>query len=318
MPFFQAPLQKVKRFKKNVTLQVRIPLEFCGAFRKRVLSAASKNNTKHDRSIPASLTVEAALALPLFLFAMVILMMPIKIMNEGRKIQMALESVGQEVSQYAYLLSSDEDMGRAESRNTGIVSKELLQNLTGAGVLFYADKKVCQHVDLDKCGHFSLIRSTFLEDGETLDLVLDYEIYLPFPVFRLASVPMTARSCRRAWIGRAGSLEESGSDHGKNEKIVYVGKGSTRYHCLKSCHYLYNDISAVPSASVDSLRNADGKKYHPCARCGTSAGSGDTVYIMPSGESYHSSRTCSAIVAYVRAVPLSEVEYLGACSYCGN
>ena len=45
------------------------------------------------------MTVEAALVLPLFLFSMVILMMPMRIMNEGRKVQMALETVCEEVSQ---------------------------------------------------------------------------------------------------------------------------------------------------------------------------------------------------------------------------
>lgn len=38
----------------------------------------------------ASLSVEAALVLPLFLFAAAILMTPVKMMNDGRKIQTAL------------------------------------------------------------------------------------------------------------------------------------------------------------------------------------------------------------------------------------
>lgn len=318
MPFFRTPLKKEDRINKNVTLQVRIPLKLYGVFGKRVLSAAFVRKKGRISRISASLTVEAALALPLFLFAMAILMMPIKIINEGRKIQMALESVCQEVSQYAYLLSDNVEMEKAAGHEHDSISEELLRNFTGAGVLVYADHEVRRHVDAEKYGRFSFLQSSFLTDGETVDLVLNYEINLPFPVFRLKSVPMTARSCRRVWIGRKGGLTGEDSSQNKEDELVYVGKGSTRYHRLKTCHYLYNDITAVAGSSIENLRNAEGKKYRPCARCKAAGGSGDMVYIMPSGESYHSSRSCSAIVAYVRAVPLSEVEHLGACSYCGN
>ncbi len=98
--------------------------------------------------------------------------------------------------------------------------------------------------------------------------------------------------------------------------MVYVGKGSTRYHRKRTCHYIYNDLRAVSRDELGSLRNQDGKKYYPCSRCGGAGGNG--CYIMPSGTSWHSSRDCSAIVAYVREVPLSEAEHLGACSYCGG
>ena len=160
--------------------------------------------------------------------------------------------------------------------------------------------------------------SRILEDGETIDLILRYEMYLPFPVFRIKSVPMTARSCRRAWIGRTGGKGNGNSGQAENDELVYVGKSSTRYHRDRNCHYLYNHISVISFADVESVRNSDGRKYKPCARCGSQAGQGSSVYIMPSGESYHSDRNCSSIIAYVRAVPLSEAEYLGPCSYCAE
>lgn len=308
---FPGAFIKEKKNQKNHTLQVRIPLMYCAACEKRVLSAASCH-------FPASMTVEAALVLPLFLFSMVILMMPMRIMNEGRKVQMALETVCEEVSQYTYLLSSLEDKKKAELNGDDEISGELSGSLTKAGVILYADKKVRKLADTGKTGHFSFLNTEFLEDGETINLVLDYEIALPFPVFQLKSVPMTARSCRRAWIGSDGKTTGEGSDQNSGDRLVYIGKASTRYHCNKTCHYLYNDISAVPASEVHSMRNAEGKKYRACSRCTGASGMGDTVYVMPSGECYHSSRNCSAIVAYVRAVPLSEVEYLGACSYCGG
>lgn len=49
------------------------------------------------------MTLEAALVLPLFIFASVSLILPMKIMNTERKIQAGLEAAGEELSQYAYL-----------------------------------------------------------------------------------------------------------------------------------------------------------------------------------------------------------------------
>lgn len=321
MPFFQRPLSKDFNKKRSVTLQVRIPLEIYGLPVKRVLSFASPRHVWYrqlgDRlRVCGSITVEAALALPLFLFAMMILMMPMVLMNEGRKIQTELELVCAEISQYAGVLS-DSTLESEDYKKSGI-PEELIEDMTKTGFRLYAEGRIRSRIHTEKAGQFSLTGSRILEDGETIDLILSYQMVLPFPVFRMKSVPMTARSCRRAWIGRDGGMGNGDTGQDMEDELVYIGKSSTRYHRNRNCHYLYNHISAISFADVGTVRNSDGRKYKPCARCGGFAGPGGSVYIMPSGESYHGDRNCSSIVAYVRAVPLSEVEYLGPCSYCAK
>lgn len=321
MPFFQRPLSKDFNKKRSVTLQVRIPLEIYGLPVKRVLSFASPRHVWYrqlgDRlRVCGSITVEAALALPLFLFAMMILMMPMVLMNEGRKIQTELEQVCAEISQYAGVLS-DSTLESEDYKKIGI-PEELIKDMTKTGFRLYAEGRIRSRIHTEKAGQFSLTGSRILEDGETIDLILSYQMVLPFPVFRMKSVPMTARSCRRAWIGRDGGMGNGDTGQDMEDELVYIGKSSTRYHRNRNCHYLYNHISAISFADVGTVRNSDGRKYKPCARCGGFAGPGGSVYIMPSGESYHGDRNCSSIVAYVRAVPLSEVEYLGPCSYCAK
>jgi hypothetical protein len=263
-----------------------------------------------------SITVEAALALPLFLFAMMILMIPMVLMNESRKIQTELEQVCAEISQYAGVLS-DSTLESEDYKKSGI-PEELIEDMTKTGFRLYAEGRIRSRIHTEKAGQFSLTGSRILEDGETIDLILSYQMILPFPVFRMKSVPMTARSCRRAWIGRDGGKGNGDTGQDMEDELVYIGKSSTRYHRNRNCHYLYNHISVISFADVGTVRNSDGRKYKPCARCGGLAGPGSSVYIMPSGESYHGDRNCSSIVAYVRAVPLSEVEFLGPCSYCAK
>ena len=233
-----------------------------------------------------------------------------------RKIQTELEQVCAEISQYAGMLS-DSTLESEDYKKSGI-PEELIEDMTKTGFRLYAEGRIRSRIHTEKAGQFSLTGSRILEDGETIDLILSYQMILPFPVFRMKSVPMTARSCRRAWIGRDGGKGKGDTGQDMEDELVYIGKSSTRYHRNRNCHYLYNHISVISFADVGTVRNSDGRKYKPCARCGGLAGPGSSVYIMPSGESYHGDRNCSSIVAYVRAVPLLEVEFLGPCSYCAK
>ena len=77
-----------------VTLQVRIPINrMQGCFRQDC-------GKKAFLSVPASMTLEAAMVLTLFLFAAVSLILPMKVLNTERRIQTGLERAGEELSKY--------------------------------------------------------------------------------------------------------------------------------------------------------------------------------------------------------------------------
>ena len=91
---------------------------------------------------------------------------------------------------------------------------------------------------------------------------------------------------------------------------------------------LANDLKAVDLGAVGELRN-EAEEGYSCGTCGGGSGgtgrrgagravwgSSGTVYVMPYGSSYHVSKSCRSIIAYVQEVPLTQVEYLGECSYC--
>lgn len=333
MPFFHKSFIKDVLNKKTNTLQVRILLKLCGFYDKRVFLSVSHSwsgiwRVRWNRRLSASLTVEAAMVLPLFLFSMVILMMPMKIMNENRKIQTKLEAVGEDLSQYAYLMGIFEDDRNGsvsniiDHENTALMDQEALGGpdgdlVTGGALFIYAEGVMRQYIDSKSIKGISLLNSEILKDGETIDLVMNYRYCLPFPVLGLSDIALTARSTRRAWIGKEGGKGHDG-DGGEEDEIVYVGRDSTRYHRDRSCHYLYNNITSVGANTIGGMRNQSGNRYKPCSRCLKTGDGVGAVYVMPSGEHYHADRNCTAIVAYVRAARLSSVAYLGACSYCSK
>lgn len=257
----------------------------------------------------ASLSVEAALVLTLCLFSCALLMMPMKLLEEQRKIQAALEQASRDLSQYAYVKA------QVAQGNSGIMGDKTLASLIG---ISYVRAKVMKQVNQDCIQQVSFGRSRILEENEEILLVMDYRMKLPFSVFGLSSIPMESVSMRRAWVGaEGGRIAQKGGSEGEDlEQVVYLGKNATRYHLDPLCHYLYNDLQACPAGQIKELRNQQGERYKACARCGQAKA--DILYVMPSGNHYHTSESCSAITAYVRAVKKSEVEYLGVCSYCGG
>lgn len=301
------------QYKKIAPLQVRISCHYkpykleCHV--KRALSCTSRQER-------ASLSVEAALCLSLFLFLSVCLMMPMKMMDRQRQIQAVVESVGEELSQYAYveycLRKGDEaavDTGRAKDGGAGDTVSLLAAGYAAARILGQIDNSWIESVSF---------QGTDIGTDDMVYIVMNYRMRLPFSVLGLSSIPVQHICNRRMWNGSdGGRFGKNGASGDAEDVLVYIGKNPTRYHLQRTCHYLYNDLTAVSADEVESMRNQSGGRYAPCKSCGAGRG-GETVYIMPYGGSYHYSRTCSSIIAYVQSVPLSEVEYLGKCSYCGG
>ena len=321
MPFFRCG-NKIVFFGKNrkkrhsVTLQVRNPLwKWKKTAGRRVSFSVSLQMGRNMAKVKGSMTVEAALGFTLFLFFMALMAAPLSVMDTRRQVQAGLEAEGERIAQYAYAAADFAEIGEP-----GLLSdlsrSGLLSGLSREAVCRTVENRVKTAEGTGRAVDFSAAKSRILEDGETIDLIVDYAIRLPFPVFFLDEIPQQARCIRRAWTGKDGLGAEGSSRGDEENEIVYMGKDGSRYHRSRTCHYLYNDLRAVSAAEVKDLRSQSGNRYRPCAVCG---GLGGTVaYVMPSGESYHFRKDCSSIAAYVRAVPLKSVEHLGACSYCSR
>ena len=263
---------------------------------------------KKRKTLPAlqgSLSVEAALSLTLFFFFLLLLAVPMELLHTQRKIQMVLETASRDMSRQAWMYrqeeTQDSDLSVLFSQTAAAFSLE--QKIRGA----VGDKKLeslhCQATQISS-------------DGEVIDLRAEYRLKLPFTVFALDSIPFSARSRRRGWIGREGGNFGCDKELDGAERMVFVGRDSTRYHLSAECHYLSNQMQPVALTSIRDRKSTAGVHYQPCHVCGSEAGA--TVYIFPNGEVYHSRPDCPSVGYYIRRVPLSEAEHLGPCSYCGG
>ncbi len=249
--------------------------------------------------VSASLTVEAAMSLPLFLFFSVSLMQPMHWLDRQRKVQTAVESVGEELSMAQYLAESDE-----KNRWSDAAAGLFLRGKAGA----YTEG-------------IQIKKARAMDSDGLVCLEVTYKEKLVFFSLPGIRITMNAASRRRPWIGLDGKLKTKGAGGGQDEadeKTVFVGAGMGRYHLYRDCHYISNQYEAIPAAAAGQKRNHSGSRYTPCSRCSGKEPMAETVYITPEGKHYHSDKACSAMASYVRTVLLQEVEHLGVCSYCAR
>ena len=290
---FNFKIYKQAFFKeKNLSLQVHYPL-LAG----RVHPCTS--------ALPASMTVEAALVLPLTLFFFLALLQPVTWLDRQRKVHTAVERIGEEVSQYGIL---------AESKETG--DSELPAFCTDAAAALWIRGRVGQYAD-----HVAVKKADVYGENGEIEFVVEYQEKIPFFEAVLRKQTEIAAVKRRSWIGIPGKLKGDGSyrngaGDGQTE-MVYVGAGMGRYHLFRDCHYISNEYLTVTKSEAESDR-IPGEKRTPCAICGKKGDGSETVYITASGEHYHYDKNCRSMMSYVREIPKAEAEHLGLCSYCAR
>ncbi len=275
-------------------------------------------------ALPAGMTVEASLALPIFLFFMAEILYIFDMIRLQSSMLAALHETGTAVSEYAFYARYGLEHRTEETEETdrslgGLGSFVLSETYVRSSVASYLGEGWLSSTCLSGgAGGISYLQSSILGEDDLVDIVADYRIKPFLPMFGLGTFRTQARFYGHAWVGYApkegGSSEENGTS---DETMVYVTPSGVVYHRDQSCTYLKPSVRTVSAAELAAVRSRDGSKYYPCERCRPEGGS--TAVITRDGNRYHSSADCSAIQRDITAVPLSEAEKTRrACSKCGG
>ena len=246
---------------------------------------------RHRIPSAASLTVEASLVLPIFLFAVLT------------------------IAYTGLLVRTQDEVRHAMTRTVSEASAEV-----GAGVRKPAESELYYRGKLalyleDTTLTMSLLGSSFLKENDEIDLVVSYTTKIPFPLFGFFHPIFQERVHSRAFVG----VDRRDSSEEEDDVIVYVTPTGRVYHRDKNCTYLKLSVSQVLFGDIAHLRNSGGGTYKPCHRCGGAALSGDAkVYITNYGDRYHTNRACSEIKRTIQEIFLSEVGSRTPCSKCGG
>lgn len=257
-----------------------------------------------------SVTVEASLAVPLFLFFVLNICCIFDILAIHIRLEGALHQTAREMAVYGHAMDK-------------VDKKEALPSLLGS--VAFSEAYVRKQVN--KIAGREYLDSSCIKNGSSgitysfskimkddrIELTALYRVEPKIPYIGFQGFFMVTRCTARAFTG----YDNAGTDKKKaDEQIVYVTETGSVYHTRKNCTHLKLSISKVTYKRIKQLRNQGGEKYRPCEKCGKSPGS--TVYITEEGNRYHTSISCSGLKRTIDAVPISKVGNKSPCSRCGG
>ncbi len=260
--------------------------------------------------ISASMTFEAALILPFFLFVVMNLMSITEMYRAHAAVTASLWKSGRQMALYGYLYDKLELDEYALDLNSVTISESYVR----LNLKTDLEKNGSGNVVLgDGTTRISLVRSQLMTEKDRICLRADMVMTPPCSLYPGQSVLATSLYTGHAWNG----YQVSGyvlSDY--QETIVYITETGTVYHKKRDCSYLNPSIETVDASRIGEQRNESGGIYHPCEVCHPRGG--DTYYITKYGTVYHDSLQCPGLKRTVYAVKMSEVGDRSPCSKCGG
>ncbi|NLL72779.1 MAG: hypothetical protein GX237_04560 [Clostridiales bacterium] len=287
----------------------------------------------YKKSIKASLTVEAALVLPIFICFYIIFIYFIQVFLVQEVMQDGLTKAGLSMSRAAYIYSDFIDTEDLDSYDKSFLEDSIQEGLediykstlNDLAIKYAVAKNLNVEVinNSSIAGGFDGIRfdgSKIMEGDDQIDLLARYRIRFPISLFGLHEMDMIQRVKFRAWTGL--SLQKLYSkeleEEGKDDITVYITETGTVYHKSKTCSHIKLSIELINDKPTWQ-RNKSGGKYYPCESCTSKATlSTGPYYISSYGDRYHISKDCSRIKRTVLEIPLSEVKSRKACKRCCN
>ena len=252
------------------------------------------NYTLHRSSVKGSVTIEAALSVPIFLFAVVALLY----LFEFHAIQ---STVNMAAMQVAKVVATD-------YATHPILSPLNLQNEL---VKQIGKERMDRSIIMDGSGGVTFHRNILTGTNDELILDLSYRVKLPVPSFTHLTLSRREKYRVKAWTGFHSSNEDG------DVEVVYVTENGVVYHENYNCSHLQLSIRFVPAHDINALRNDSGGKYHPCERCAL----GDSlmgVYITDNGNRYHFTLSCSGLKRTIHTINRNDKPWLPACSRCSK
>ncbi len=280
---------------------------------KKIKDLLLRQFTGKRPSPAASVTVEASLVLPLFIFFFINILGAFDILRLQCDMEAALHQAGSQIMEqaaFSEMLTGDEK-SKTEAFAEGAITTGLASKKVKA---YLGEEYLNKSCIRGGAGGLSFLQTALRSDGDIIDIVTSYKVH---PLLGIAGFSDFTVESRFYGHGFTGYNPDDGcGDEGEaEEEYVYITESGSVYHRSTKCSHLRVSVQACSKSSVSKKRSSDGSKYYPCEYCGKRSGS--TVYITNYGNRYHSNNKCPGIKRSIRTVPISEVGGRRACSECG-
>lgn len=282
----------------------------CGKTHKHSFHRRSKNRYQN-----ASLTIEASVAFPVFLFAVLYLLQMFTVLRAELSVAQAGITSAREAAAFSYVAERLADGENAVAKTVlELFDQKIVRDATLTGV-FYSrcDEELLKQARVAQ--GFSGIWVNSVEVGEKNRAEISYKVNPANVLTEQKNKYYVMRIVYRKWTGE-GSVAKTSKE--QNE-TVYMTEHGKVYHIKRDCSYIKIDIVGVWGEQIDKERNVSGARYYACEFCSPVLVKGSQVFITEYGTRYHARSTCSAICRNAKECSLSDVkEKYSVCSKCGS
>ncbi len=237
-----------------------------------------------------SLTVEAALVLPLFLFAAATILSLFLLMQTQYIVG---NSLAQAVAHTAILRE------RTPGQVKALTQAAFYKNLSAQECPF----------SMIKHGAAGFSWKNTSVDNAYIDACVEYDIKFPLRFFGKKSMKVSDAYRVHRWTGW--QREGTGS---KEEAWVFVTPTQSVYHGNRECSHLKLSIKTAGAAEIKNT----GSSYAPCGHCVKGKKKGGIVYVTAKGGCYHYRMDCSGLKRTIYMVKKSQVGGKKPCSRCAG
>lgn len=246
--------------------------------------------------LKGSISIEAAMILPVFIIAIVTVISLGFAMIFHVKLQNA-------ICEEAKILSLRCFDGRVEALS--VVESEIKSILDDNNTKYIFINGGWEGIDFSE---------SFLDDNEYFVISAKY-YYMPLggELFGFNGFGISQKCVMHNWCGYINGYSGENIDL----DYAYVTDNSSVYHLNRECSHIRLTVTMVKQEILISLRNSAGGKYYPCEICHGNSADGN-IYITSDGNRYHGSASCSGLKRKVSAIRLSQIGDRRPCSRCAR
>ena len=238
------------------------------------------------------LSLEAALVIPIFFFAVLCFVFLFEMMAIRISIKNGLYSTGRELSEQAYT-------------STMISTPAIRQHI----VNYVGEERLNRSMIVGGAAGIYCGDSVSNWQTGVLNLSVRYTIEIPVLMFRIPAILCEETLRVKGWTGYAKLTDTAADD------VVYVTDWGEVYHRDMACTYLDVDVRGIIANTIQDARNDSGGKYYPCESCKKQTHCG-ILYVTNYGNRYHTSLNCKKIKRNIYAISKQDVLGMGGCSKC--
>ncbi|MBQ3796409.1 MAG: hypothetical protein II842_09040 [Butyrivibrio sp.] len=272
---------------------------------------------KNKRKIRLSgaMTLEASIALPLFIFFFLNIMSAISIIQIQSDMEAVLHQTGSELMQLAFDINTGKEVVLGGGTDeAGLAEAGALSLYASKSVRNSLEDRLKNSMVMDGAEDLNFLSSKIMQGDDIIDIVVDYKVHPVVKLVGFTGFGVESRFYGHAWTGYdiSGGLQTDLTE----EEMVYVTEHGTVFHRDVNCTHLKSSARSVAFSGLSGERNADRGRYYPCEYCGNNI-SGGNVFVTTYGNRYHGRIDCPGLKRKIYTIPISEAGGRGPCSSCG-